>query len=175
MRRALVAASGLAAACMAALPLAGCSPQDREGERAASPAPVETSARVTVEPGATSGSEPAVAAAPSGTPAEPAPARGSAGPLVVDGYELSQVEVGADPAGDFVVDAVVTNLGAERRGGILTAYLFSAGSVVGTATGTLPALDPGRSQRLTLRGLDDHRDDWDDVTFRVDAEFQVPR
>jgi hypothetical protein len=91
--------------------------------------------------------------------------------LMVGELSFDDVDVRDDGLGDFMVAAKVTNRGTETRGCLLTAYIFSGGSVVGTATGTVLDLGPGETRDATFRGVDAYSADWDAVTFQVDAEF----
>lgn len=175
-----------------AVSLAGCSPPNEGAERAAA---VQRRAREAAlaetpsageEPGpagrdAASGrhdSPPAGGTSTGGTSAGGTDAAGDpttperAGTEVEAGvFRVEVDEVGDDGAGDLQITARVRNAGADTRGATLTAYLFLDGTVVGTATGTVTPLAPGEEVATTFRGLTDYTDEWDDLTFQVDAEF----
>ncbi len=171
---------------------AGCSPPNEGAQRAAAVQRRAQEAGAPETPAAREEHGPAAKDAPSGRHDSPrtggtgtggtgtggtgaagdrtAPAR--AGTEVEAGvFRVEVDEVGDDGAGDLQITARVRNAGTDTRGATLTAYLFLEGTVVGTATGTVAPLGPGEEVATTFRGLTDYTDEWDDLTFEVDAEF----
>ncbi len=110
-------------------------------------------------------------AAGTGPAADPTPPARAGTAVEAGVFRVEVDEVGDDGAGDLQITARVRNAGTDTRGATLTAYLFLDGTVVGTATGTVAPLAPGEEVGTTFRGLTDYTDEWDDLTFQVDAEF----
>lgn len=103
------------------------------------------------------------------TEPEPEPADQD-GTYTAGDYSFADVQVSEDFAGDFEVRTRATNNGSDKSAVVVSATLFSGGSVVGTASGSVSDWASGQTVTLELISLDAHVD-WDDIEFQIDAQF----
>jgi hypothetical protein len=101
---------------------------------------------------------------------EPEDADDEDGVYTARDYSFSDVQVSQDFVDDFQVRARATNNGAARQAVIVSATIFSAGSVVGTAQGSVSDWESGQTVTIEMISTDAYTD-WDDIEFQIDTEF----
>jgi hypothetical protein len=100
---------------------------------------------------------------------------GEAGPqdgtYTAGAFELRDVQVSEDFAGDFAVRARVTNNGPEVDSLGISVTIFSGGSVVGTADGLVgDTFGTGETRTVEFVSSDPFTS-WDEVEFQVEFSF----
>ena len=89
-------------------------------------------------------------------------------------YVFSDVVVSQDSVGDFEVEARVMNDGDTMDAVAWSVTIFSAGSVVGEATGGVDAFPADSSATVTFISADGYVD-WDELEFEATVEFWSDR